>query len=117
LRTAIRLSPFDPLRFLWLIYLSRAQYWTQDYQAAIVTCRQLQHSYPNLPQSYTGLMASLGQIGQIDEARAVMAEALERFGERFRFWVSLPLNETRELRPEDRAHLIDGFRKAGLPEE
>jgi adenylate cyclase len=117
LRTAMRLSPFDPLRFLWLIYLSRAQYWTQDYQAAIVTCRQLQHSYPNLPQAYAGLMASLGQIGQIDEAGAVMAEARERFGEPFRFWVSLPLNEIRELRPEDRAHLIDGFRKAGLPEE
>jgi hypothetical protein len=26
----------------------------------------------------------------------------------------LPLNELRELRPEDREHLIDGFRKAGL---
>jgi hypothetical protein len=28
--------------------------------------------------------------------------------------MSLPLNELRELRPEDREHMIDGFRKAGL---
>ena len=43
-----------------------------------------------------------------------MAEAMERFGEGFRFYMSLPLNQLRELRPEDREHLIDGFRKAGL---
>jgi hypothetical protein len=28
--------------------------------------------------------------------------------------MSLPLNEIRELRPEDRDHLIGGLRKAGL---
>jgi adenylate cyclase len=114
LRTAMRLSPFDPLRFLWLIYLSRAHYWERDYEAAILTCRQLQHSYPNVAQSYTGLMAAFGQTGRIDEARAVMAQALERFGERFRWRMSMPLDEAQELRAEDREHLIEGFRKAGL---
>ena len=29
--------------------------------------------------------------------------------------MALPLAELRELRPEDREHMIDGFRKAGLP--
>lgn len=43
-----------------------------------------------------------------------MAEVLERFGEAFHRYMSLPLNELRELRPEDREHLIGGFRKAGL---
>jgi hypothetical protein len=28
--------------------------------------------------------------------------------------MSLPLSELRELRPEDREHLISGFRAAGL---
>jgi hypothetical protein len=46
----------------------------------------------------------------------VIADALERFGEGFRYYMSLPLNELRELRPEDREHLIDGFRKARLAE-
>jgi hypothetical protein len=43
-----------------------------------------------------------------------MAEARERFGEGFSNILSLPLRETRELRPEGRDHVIDGFRKAGL---
>ena len=43
-----------------------------------------------------------------------MADALERFGEGFRSYMSLPLDELRELRPEDREHLIAGFHKAGL---
>ena len=39
---------------------------------------------------------------------------LARFGEAFRVLMSLPLSELRELRPEGRDHLIDGFREAGL---
>jgi hypothetical protein len=37
-----------------------------------------------------------------------------RRGERFRFRMSLPLNEGRELPPEDREDLIEGFRKGAL---
>jgi hypothetical protein len=43
-----------------------------------------------------------------------MAEGLERFGAGFRLYMALPLNELLELRPEDRDHLIAGFRGAGL---
>jgi len=54
-------------------------------------------------------------MGQIAEARAVMAEALGRFGEDFRHRMSpLPPSEIGELRPEDHERLIEGFRKAGL---
>jgi hypothetical protein len=60
-------------------------------------------------------MAAFGQMGQVAEARAVMAEALERFGEDFRHRMSpLPPSEIGELRPEDHERLIEGFRKAGL---
>jgi hypothetical protein len=74
---------------------------------------QLRNSVPNFGNLQYPI-AALGQTGEIDEARVVMAEALERFGEGFRRYMSLPLNELRELRPEDREHMIDGFRKAGL---
>ena len=43
-----------------------------------------------------------------------MADALARFGDAFRTLMALPLDELRELRPEDRDHLIEGFRKADL---
>jgi adenylate cyclase len=114
LRTAMRLSPFDPFASGWLHYLARAQYWSGDYEAAIVTARQLRRSAPNFRQAYSTLMSAFGQTGQIDEAHAVMAEALERFGEGFHHLITLPLNLIRELRPEDREHLIEGYRKAGL---
>ena len=114
LQTAMRLSPFDPLIPFWLHFTARAYYCAGDYVASIAAARQLRNSVPNFRQIYNTLIAALGQTGQIDEARVVMAEALERFGEGFRRYMSLPLNELRELCPEDREHMIDGFRKAGL---
>lgn len=114
LQTAMRLSPFDPLYPIWLHFMARAYYWAEDYIASIAVARKLRHSVPNFRQIYNTLIAALGQTGQVDEARIVMAEAQERFGDGFRRYMSLPLNELLELRPEDRDYLIAGFRKAGL---
>jgi pentatricopeptide repeat protein len=114
LQTAMRLSPFDPLMPLWLHFTARAHYWAVDYPAAIVVAQQLRHSFPDFRQPYNTLIAALGQTRQYEEARAVLAEALSRFGEAFHILMSLPLHELHELRPEDREHMIEGFRKAGL---
>jgi hypothetical protein len=43
-----------------------------------------------------------------------MADGLARFGDAFRALMSLPLNNLREMRPADRDHLLEGFRKADL---
>jgi pentatricopeptide repeat protein len=94
--------------------MARAHYWAEDYAASIAVARQLRHSFPNFRQPYNTLIAALGQTGQTDEARAVLGDALERFGEGFRTHMALPLADLQELRPEDREHMIDGFRKAGL---
>ena len=110
----MRLSPFDPLIPLWLHFTARAHYWAENYADSIAVARQLRHSFPNFRQPYNTLIAALGQTGQVDEAQSVLADALERFGEGFRSSMSLPLAELRELRPEDREHLIEGFRKAGV---
>ncbi|MGE0574513.1 MAG: winged helix-turn-helix domain-containing protein [Reyranella sp.] len=114
LQTAIRLSPFDPLIPLWLHFIARAHYCAEDYVASIRVARQLRHSFSTFRPPYNTLIAALGQTGQVDEARIVHADAMERFGERFRVLLSLPLSELRELRAEDREHLICGIRKAGF---
>jgi adenylate cyclase len=114
LQTAMRLSPFDPLTPLWRHFIARAHYWSGDYEEAITVARQLRQSLPNFRQPYNTLIASLGQVGLVDEAHAVMTDGLARFGEAFRILMSLPSNELREFRSEDREHMIDGFRKAGL---
>jgi adenylate cyclase len=113
-RTAIRLSPFDPRMTAWVYVLARGHYWAGDYESAVITSRRLRHLAPNYCQAYTTLIAALGQTGRVSEARAVMDEATERFGKRLQFFLSLPLDKIRELRPEDREHLIDGLRKANV---
>jgi tetratricopeptide (TPR) repeat protein len=117
LQTAMRLSPFDPLMPLWLHFTARARYWSRDYEAAITVASQLRQSFPNFRQPYNTLIAALGQVGKVADAQAVMADGLARFGEPFRKLMTLPLVELRELRAEDRDHLIDGFRKAGLAQQ
>jgi pentatricopeptide repeat protein len=114
LQIAMRLSPFDPLMPVWLHFTARARYWSGEYDASIAVASQLRQSFPNFRQPYNTLIAALGQTGRVDEAHAVMTEGLKRLGEPFRVLMSLPLSELRELRSEDRDHLIDGFRKAGL---
>jgi adenylate cyclase len=114
LRTAIRLSPFDPRMSAWVYAMARAHYWARDYESAVTASRRLCHLAPNYCQAYATLIAAFGQTGQVSAARVVMDEALERFGKRFQFFLSLPLGKIRELRSEDREHLIDGFRKAGI---
>jgi adenylate cyclase len=116
LQTAMRLSPFDPLIPLWLHFIARAHYWAEDYVASAATARQLRHSFPHFRQPYNTLIAALGKTGQVEEARVVLADAMARFGEGFRYYMTLPLSELRELRPEDREHLISGFREAGIVE-
>jgi len=114
IQTAMRLSPFDPLTPLWRHFIARGHYWSGNYKEAIAVARQLRQSHPNFRQPYNTLIASLGQVGDVDEVHAVMMDGLARFGEAFRIFLSLPLNELRELRPQDREHLIEGYRKGGL---
>jgi adenylate cyclase len=114
LRAAIYLSPFDPRMSAWLYAMTRAYYWAGDYESALVTSRRVRHLAPDYCQAYATLIAAFGQLGQVSEARAVMDEALARFGKRFQFFLSLPPDQIWELRSEDREHLIDGFRKAGV---
>jgi adenylate cyclase len=114
LQTAMRLSPFDPLTPLWRHFIARAHYWSGNYREAIAVARQLRQSHPNFRQPYNTLIASLGQVGDVDEVHAVMTDGLARFGQAFRNFLSLPLKELRELRSEDREHLIEGYRKGGL---
>ncbi len=113
LEFAMRLSPFDPLTSLWLHFTARAHYWSGSYGASIAVATQVRQSFPHFRQPYNTLIAALGQAGRVDDAQAVMADGLARFGDAFRALMELP-GDLRELRSEDRDHLIDGFRKANV---
>ncbi len=114
LQTAMRLSPFDPSMPVILHWLGRAYYYMGDYPTAVTTARQLCRSYPDLQPAHRTLIAGLGQTGQSDEAQRIMAEALERFGPDLRTLMA-PLGPApMEDRAEDREHLLEGYRKAGV---
>jgi adenylate cyclase len=116
LETAIRLSPSDPFTPFCLHTLGRAYYYGGDYPAAVATSRLLCRSYSNFQPAYRTLIAALGQTGEKGEARRVMAEALDRFGADFRSYMG-PLGPSpTEDRAEDREHLLEGYRKAGVLE-
>jgi adenylate cyclase len=117
LDSAMRLSPVDPRMPAWLHTRARAYYFARDYAAAIATARHLNRVAPNYPQAYATLIAAFGQIGRINEARTVLMEALERIGQGFWFFLSLPPDKVLELRPNDREHLLSGFRKAGVNDQ
>ena len=117
LQTTIRLNPFDPMASRSLHALGRAYYYIGDYAAAVATARQLCRSFPSYQSAYRTLIAGLGQMRQAGEAQRVMAEALERFGPDFRFHMR-PLGPIpMEDRAEDREHMLEGYRKAGVFDE
>jgi adenylate cyclase len=114
LETAIRLSPFDPLKADWLHYFARAYYWMCDYPAAAARARQLCRSYPSFRPAYGILIASLGQMRQPKEAQRVTREAIKRFGNRYPARLR---KKPPEFRLRDHQHLVEGWRMAGVAAE
>jgi len=86
----------------------------KEYSKALPPLRELTLRVPNMRQGHVFLAANLAQLGQLDEARAAAAEIL-------RTDPKYTIDGTqRQLalfkRTEDVEHLLDGLRKAGLPE-
>jgi adenylate cyclase len=105
---ALRLNPYPACWYF--CHLGQAQYAAGDYELAVETLRR-EETYRTNSRKF--LAASLAQLGRLDEAR--------REGEMFLVahphftighWTgSQPLRDAAV-----RAHFVDGFRKAGLPE-
>jgi TolB-like protein len=109
--TSFRINPRDPRnRWAWEI-LPQAYYMLGDYPSAVETAKQAMPAHPRRLMIYCWLLAALGQLGRMDEARVVMREVaaailpvpLDDFLQRRMPWV----------REEDHANMLDGLRKAG----
>ena len=113
LETAIRLSPHDPHVGQWMAQIALAKLSVQQHEAALIWARQSLRQ-PNVQWSrWVFLISALGHLGRTEEAgRAI--DALHRLnpelGPAFikSYW---PIVDAAAL-----AHLLDGLRKAGLPE-
>lgn len=107
-KTAMRLNPHPPAWYYWELGL--AQYVARDYLAAVVSLRE-ESTYRTVSRRV--LAAALAQLGRLEEARH----------EASLFMANNPhftIGHWASTQPfQDRAtleHLVDGYRKAGLPE-
>jgi TolB-like protein/Flp pilus assembly protein TadD len=107
---ALRLDPLGPTASL--VYHLRAQcyYFERDYSAAEATARRLIRERPEFPRPRVTLAASLGQLGQVEEARTALEASIATSLPILRFMTTKGLSH---WRPEDLEHLLDGLRKAG----
>ena len=109
---SMRLDPFyPPLASSWV---GLSYYMLKQYAQALPALRDCVSRAPNLRAGRCYLAATYAQLGQMEEARAEAAEVLQ-------VQVNYTISGT-QMRimgfksPEDGEHLIDGLRKAGLPE-
>jgi adenylate cyclase len=107
----IRLSPSDPRLFIWLPALAGAHYQLRHYEEAVEAGRRSWTLNRNWPHGLRYVVAGLGQLGRIEEARAALAE-LRLMDANLEYSASVFRRNWPD--PTDVDHLLDGLRKAGF---
>jgi TolB-like protein/tetratricopeptide (TPR) repeat protein len=110
-KTQMRLDPFHP-HFAPLI-AGIAYYLLKEYQEAQRWLREATGRAPNHQYGHAFLAAAYAQVGRVEDARAEAAEVL-RVNPKYTIGKQQQVSIFRHA--EDVEHLIDGLRKAGLPE-
>ena len=112
LERSIRLDPRRSA--LRLNQIALGLYFSREYEAAIEAANRAIRSHPDFPNAYRWRAAALGQLGRIEEARDALEKAIAIAPAAFEMYVS---RRVPWMRPEDHAHMLEGLRKAGMPEE
>jgi adenylate cyclase len=105
----LRLSPNDPQAGAFLGTVALAYYHQENYEEAVHYCQLAigtRRFYPGLRP----LLASLGQLGRVEEARPLLHDFISRPADPQQlFDVTTPY-----LDMKYREHLVDGLRRAGV---
>jgi adenylate cyclase len=106
---------YDPFYSPWALgELGLARYMLKEYSQALPPLRECASRVPDMTGGRVWLAANLAQLGQLDAAHAEAAEVL-RINPKFTI-DGTHVRLKRFKRREDAEHLLDGLRKAGLPE-
>ena len=97
-----------------LLHKAIAHYFCKDYEAAALVTAEVIRLYPKYPFPYRWRAAALGQLGRVHEGRRALEQAITIATEIFDMFVR---NGVVWMDPADHAHIIEGLRKAGMPEE
>ena len=71
-KLALRLSPHDPRRFIWLQALLQGHYLLGQYKAALAAGQEGLAFKPDYLVPYRFVLAAMGQLGRVAEARAII---------------------------------------------
>ena len=113
LQEAIRLSPRDPQRAMFIANIGQAKFNAGDYEEALGYCLQAVRENPRLPSAVRALTTTYGMIGDTKKA----AEAYSQLA---RMAPGISLSTTRGAigfaYEDDENRLLEGLRRAGMPE-
>jgi class 3 adenylate cyclase/TolB-like protein/Flp pilus assembly protein TadD len=116
LETAIRLSPRDPLLNVWEFQICHAYAHLAQWDKAIAWCNKSIATNADYWLPYADLAAAYAWTGRDAEARAAVAELLKLMpGYTVRKWLDASASDNSTFRGEYQ-RIVDGLRKAGLPE-
>jgi DNA-binding SARP family transcriptional activator/Tfp pilus assembly protein PilF len=107
------LAPFDPYACLFETIYAIAHMFNGDYGQAVAVGKRVVTANPEFVNGYKPLIASLGHLGRIDEAKPYL-EKLREIEPNFtieRFAKVYPIKKER-----DRDQYMAGLRAAGVPE-
>ena len=115
---ALRLSPRDTSAFLWLMFVGAAKIYLGSHEEAIVWLRRSIEANRNNPLSHVFLAAALAVLGRPDEARAAARAALSLNPQLTiaRFEVFFAQFSENQINLAGRDRIIEGVRKAGVPD-
>jgi TolB-like protein/class 3 adenylate cyclase len=116
---ALRLSPRDTLAYLWMTYAGFAKNYLGSYEQAASWFRRAIEANRNYPVPNFQLAAALAQLGRLDEARSQVKAGLALnpiyTASRDRAaWTAMSHDPTYLAQLEV---ILDGMRKAGVPEQ
>ena len=114
-RTALRLNPRDPSNWERHDTLAIAYFNMENLEACLQEARITVQARPELPEGLIMLAAALSAVGQIEEARRVVALCITQWPG-IRCSNMMPIYVTMFTREGDRQRLWAALRQAGFPE-
>jgi TolB-like protein len=116
-RQAMRLSPLDPLAYLFTSGVAFAHMAAEQYEEAVEWADRALQAQPRFTSVMRVKLVSLGHLGRISDARDWLKRVLSLQPDlTVASWKASFATNT-AYAPEVLAILLDGFRKAGVPEE
>jgi TolB-like protein/class 3 adenylate cyclase len=116
---ALRLSPRDTLTYVWMSHAGSAKNALGSYEKAIPWFQRAIEANRNYPFAYFMSAVALAQVGRLDEARSAVrvGRVLDpnfNVSRARAFWTAMSDHPTylAQLEP-----LLEGLRKAGVPEQ